>query len=165
MNEHVNRIENSQFNSKTPKLKYLLNFKQLTYLFYPKAENGNEKKGLLEQEKMQKQFLSIYNTTNRKTFDQNLDRFLVSLNKLKFKYKIIIIIPPYENIFFKKILKDYSEDYNYFINKLSSTMLKDSIQITNLQNIENEFYFIDPVHCFLKTGNIIDLLISKSKKK
>lgn len=156
--QHRNRIEISQFNSMRPYIKYLLNYKQLSYLFYSNVGDGNSIKELSEQEKLKKTFLSCYNTTSIKTFDKNLFDFMVAVSKLKLKYNIKIIIPPYEISLFKEIMMHHKEDYNYYLYRLNNSMLEDSIQIINLQNFENEFHFIDPVHGFLKTGNIYEMI-------
>lgn len=145
---HRNRIEESQFNSRKSIIKYLFNFRQLTYLLYPNSGKGYMLKGKDEEKQIEKLFLRFYNTTNRAAFDDNLSNIMDEIFKLKIKYNVKIIIPPYKKSFLKKILTTYKEDYNYYLNSLH----KESIPVLNLQEYENDFRFVDPVHGFMREG-------------
>lgn len=152
--EHINRIENSQFNSKTPIVKYLFNYHQLTYFFYSNSGKGDLVKEKDEQDNIANSFIERYNTIDLETFNNNLTNIMTDIYILNKEYNIKIIIPPYRKDLFEKILKKYKEDYNYYLNALNT----ESIQVINLQSYENDFQFIDPVHGFVKNGNLNELI-------
>lgn len=156
--QHINRIETSQFNSKKSTLNYLTNYKQLSYLFYENIKGGYTVKDSSEQEKVRTLFLSSYNTTSRKTFDKNLLDLMRAVTKLKSSYEVKIILTPYDNRLLKEIRQHHQEDYNYFLLSLKSSMLKESVQVNNLQDLANRFTFVDPVHGILKNESIYDIL-------
>lgn len=156
--EHINRIETSQFNSKKSTLNYLVNYKQLSYLFYENIKGGYTVKDLSEQEKVRNLFLSSYNTTSRKTFDKNLLDLMRAVTNLKSKYTVGVLVTPYDNSLFKEIMLHHKEDYYYYLNSLKSSMLKESVQVINLQDIANRFTFVDPVHGILENESIYNIL-------
>ena len=156
--KHRNRIENSQFDGKIPILKYLLNFHQLTYLFYSNSGKASLVKENAKQANIANSFMENFNTTNIEAFNNNLSCIMSEVNKLKMKYNVIIIIPPYKKDFFEKIMTQHKEDYDYYLNALN----KEPVQIINLQEYENDFHFTDPVHGFIRNGNINELIKART---
>ena len=146
-----NRIESSQFNSNTPAINYLLNLRQLTYLFNPKRLGQSITLELSVQKDIKKYFLEIYDRSTKQKFDDNLLDIMLSLSKLNSKYNIKIVIPACENSLFEEIITHHKKDYEYYLDRISNSMLEDSIRIIKLQSLDNKFYFTDPIHGFFKT--------------
>jgi len=161
-NKFSDRVKNSQFNSPFPILNYLLNYKQLKYLFYTNIGEGKSLKKLSEQEKVKNQFLDHYKISVTK-FDKNLLDIKQSMSALIKNYNIIIIIPPYELFFYNELIDNHKKKYNYFLNKLNNSFKNDSIKIINFQDFEEDFNFIDPVHGFLKIHEIYNFIKNKVK--
>ena len=154
-----NRIESSKFYKKGASIRYLFNLKQLYYLFGEKRINQLNIKEESKQKHMKKNFLNIYEQTSEKIFEENLSAFMLSLSKLDLKFHLKIVIPPYEKSFFKEIITYHKEDYEYYLNRISETMTERSISVINLQPLENNFYFVDPIHGFNKKKNSLLKLI------
>lgn len=107
-----------------------------------------------KDKKIRQSFLKNYENGNRTLFDRNLDILKSQLASISSNYEIIVMIPTYDEILYNTIIEYHGDDYKYYMNKLKAFPYK----VIDLQDISNEFVFVDPVHGNFENGTLIHKL-------